>query len=548
MNTITTAGTARTSPRRPRMDRDLAMQLALTEYDRLLGLLRGLTPADWSMPTECAGWDVRAMAGHCVGMARMAGGLRETMRQDRAAKRRGGNPLDALTALQVEEQAHLAAQHLYVSDGDLPAQDALARHLEENRKGITAEVAALEPNLGTEALERRYESVLEARKTYVAAYTKAVELSRAETVREAEDRDASRGTYTDEVLPALEKLNEAVAVLDRQIGERAEAQGAEARSVADGGVRLLLAVSLLAALAAVGLGLVITRSVTGPLRRLVGATDAVAGGDLSVRTGAVTRDELGDLGRSFDAMTTSVAELVRGIQGASETLSASSEELAATAEESGRAVGEIAGAVGEVASGSERQARMVDTARQSADEARTAAEAGLVTAEQMSAVMHELDGTSSQIAGIVETISGIADQTNLLALNAAIEAARAGEQGRGFAVVAEEVRKLAEGSRQAAGTIGRLIADIGRVTDQAVRVVTEQAGGAFHTISSGAVALQEALAEVAAVSEQTSASTQQVSASTEETSASAEEIAATAREVATSAESLNRLAARFRGA
>ncbi len=470
-----------------------------------------------------------------------------------SASRLAERDLTALRALAsvnqlMESQGHLAAQHLYVNDGDLQAQDALARVLEKNRKQITADLRVLEENLGDERLERSFAAVRAARGPYVEAYGRAVELSRQETVAQAEERDGSRGVYTGAVVPALGKLHTAMTALEVELGERAHAQGVDAQSVAASGVRLLVVVALIALTAAVALGLVITRSITRPLRRLVGATEAVAGGDLSIRTAARTRDELGDLGRSFDGMTTAVAELVRGIQAASETLSASSEELAATAEESGRAVGEIAHAVGEVASGSERQVQMVDTARRSADDARGAAEAGLSTAEEMTSVMGELHGTSSQIAGIVETISGIADQTNLLALNAAIEAARAGEQGRGFAVVAEEVRKLAEESRQAAGTIGNLIGDIGRVTDQAVRVVTEQAGGAFQTISMGAVALQDALAEVAAVSDQTSASTQQVSASTEETSASAEEIAATAREVAGAAEELNRVAGRFHGA
>ncbi len=61
----------------------------------------------------------------------------------------------------------------------------------------------------------------------------------------------------------------------------------------------------------------------------------------------------------------------------------------------------------------------------------------------------ELETKAKDITNIVSIVSGISEQTNLLALNASIEAARAGEQGKGFAVVAEEVRKLAEQSKEA---------------------------------------------------------------------------------------------------
>ena len=60
----------------------------------------------------------------------------------------------------------------------------------------------------------------------------------------------------------------------------------------------------------------------------------------------------------------------------------------------------------------------------------------------------KLEQRVGSIQNVVELIKGISDQTNLLALNASIEAARAGEQGKGFAVVAEEVRKLAEQSKE----------------------------------------------------------------------------------------------------
>jgi uncharacterized protein (TIGR03083 family) len=92
-----------TTPRQPQMDRALAMHLAATEYERVADLLRTLTPSDWERPTDCPAWDVRSMAAHILGMGEMAASMRESVRQNWLAHRRGGLFIDALTALQVEK-------------------------------------------------------------------------------------------------------------------------------------------------------------------------------------------------------------------------------------------------------------------------------------------------------------------------------------------------------------------------------------------------------------------------------------------------------------
>jgi methyl-accepting chemotaxis protein len=75
-------------------------------------------------------------------------------------------------------------------------------------------------------------------------------------------------------------------------------------------------------------------------------------------------------------------------------------------------------------------------------------------------LMKELTGQAQQIVSILNTIDGITKQTNLLALNASIEAARAGESGKGFSVVAEEIRGLAENSRQSTEVISDIIRSV----------------------------------------------------------------------------------------
>lgn len=88
-----------------------AREVAAAAYDQLFALLRSLSPADWSAPTECVPWDVAAMVGHLIGAGRSNASLREFARQQSYGARHrteyGGNALDACNALQIADQADL---------------------------------------------------------------------------------------------------------------------------------------------------------------------------------------------------------------------------------------------------------------------------------------------------------------------------------------------------------------------------------------------------------------------------------------------------------
>jgi methyl-accepting chemotaxis protein len=349
------------------------------------------------------------------------------------------------------------------------------------------------------------------------------------------------------------------------------------------------------------------------LRVVVAHADRIAAGDLSADL--EPRSEKDELRRALANMTASLREMVGEISAAADKVSDVSGRVAADATESGRSVEEIARAVGEVAHGAERQVRSVEavrtqagevaattqesaaTAQLAADEAgrarqlaRDGATAVGAATEAMEAVrgasaevtetIRALGDRSQRIGSMVDTIGGIAEQTNLLALNAAIEAARAGEQGRGFAVVADEVRKLAEESRQASQSIAQLVAEIRSETDRAVAVVEEGASrtedgvqtveaarasfaaigdavevtsarvaeiaSAVGGIAGSSTRMTEDIAEVAAVAEESSAAAEEVAASSQQTSASTQQIAASAEELASSAQELRELAGRFK--
>ncbi len=377
---------------------------------------------------------------------------------------------------------------------------------------------------------------------------------------------------------------------------------------------IILLIGFLCLIAAIVLSFFITSSISTPLGELVKGMQEAKGGNLTLSFKDRGRDEISVVMHNFNDMLANINTLVTQVGTASSAVLTNSESIAASSSRSHETSEQVSKTVEEIAKGATQQAHdiaegvsqlhvlaqniskagdginavsgVVHETQKLSEEALVSVQALTdrametnVASERVLSDINSLNVDMKEIEKITKVIVGISDQTNLLALNAAIEAARAGDAGRGFAVVSDEVRLLAEQSKNASVLINNIITSIRKKTETTVleagktgAIVQKQMEAvketdqSFKTIHAAMERITRQIAlvgesvevvvasknraldtfgDVSAVSQETAATTQEVSASTEEQIAEAEGLSSTAAQLQEMAQALNETISQF---
>ena len=407
------------------------------------------------------------------------------------------------------------------------------------------------------------------------------------TVLDSGNVQGARALMSGEIQQAYRTVMDELTIMvesnNRQIAEGAR----DAEEQEQAAITVLYIGIALAFLAALALGLFISRLISRPIATAVASAQLIAKGDLTHTIGSAARDETGQLLTALGEMQEGLKATIHQIADASNQLASAAEELNAVTEDGSRGllrqndeIQQAATAVTEMTSAVEEVARNAISTSEASKTASSQATDGLVQArnavdavnnatveiQSSTTIVEDLAVQVRDIGKVLDVIRGIAEQTNLLALNAAIEAARAGEQGRGFAVVADEVRALAARTQSSTGEIESMIGAVRSRADQAVaamgksqglvgdtQVLAKATGEALQSIATGIAQINDRNLVIASACEEQAHVAREVDRNliniqdlSTQTAAGAHQTSASTQDLSRLATSFNDLVSRFR--
>ncbi|HYC00980.1 MAG TPA: methyl-accepting chemotaxis protein [Candidatus Limnocylindrales bacterium] len=493
---------------------------------------------------------------------------------------------------------------------DQAAQRALAEEIEAGSRQTDEELRKLTELLREDAL---FAQPLEELKTHVVAnrQKRSEQISKLLTGR----IDEARAAALTEGQEIFQRIRQLAGTMATSAKKRIEENVAGSNQRAASATRLFIMLAATALLAAAAMTAAMNRAIAEPLREMTTRAERIATGDVSVSVPARARaDEVGELTLSFSRMTQSlrsmaevagriadgdlrvkvapqsdkdvlgkafaamvanlqrlIAQTAEGINVLSTSaneISTSTAQFASTASETAVAVAQTTTTVEEVRQTAHVASQKSKLVSQSAQQVAQTTQAGKkATEETVEAMAHirtqvesigdsmmRLSEQSQAIGQIIATVEDLAAQSSILAVNASIEAARAGDHGRGFTVVAQEVRSLAEQSKQATNQVRSILDDIRRATSAAV-MATEQgskaveagmkqsreAGQAIHSLATSVDEAARAATQIAASSQEQLVGMDQVATAIESIKQASAQNAESARQLESAALDLKQL-------